>query len=64
MLKVMVEFWHASDEKMTIYKVIEGQPTSYKYATGFTTFINVEISDLITKGSKTSFAIKFGSRSP
>ena len=55
--------WHASGEKMAVYKVIKGQITSYKYATGFNTFINVEISDLITKGSKTSFKIKFGSRS-
>ena len=55
--------WHASGEKMAVYRVIKGQITSYKYATGFNTFINVEISDLITKGSKTSFKIKFGSRS-
>ena len=55
--------WHASGEKMAVYKTVKGQLTSYKYATGFNTFINVEITDMIIKDPKTSFTIKFGSRS-
>lgn len=63
------QVFHLDGEIMANYQIKRGQPTEFRYATGFNTFINVKISDWSWFGPiddpkyETSFTMRFGSKS-